>query len=117
MTVEHCTAVQDVLDTLKFNDWAFHARASADRVYIHVSWIDNCNFNRASEPFVQMSRRWLIRPEASRSEIVQTAFKCVLTALEHETREQFLYNGRAVFGPHYDVDALWELSEHMEVMK
>jgi hypothetical protein len=30
--------------------------------------------------------------------------------LEHEAREQFKYRGRAVFGPHMDVDELWKLA-------
>jgi hypothetical protein len=40
---------------------------------------------------------------------VQTAFKCVLTSIEHEAREQFTYSGARVFGPHFDVDALAQL--------
>jgi hypothetical protein len=29
--------------------------------------------------------------------------------MEHRTREHFRYRGAAVFGPHFDVDALVEL--------
>jgi hypothetical protein len=42
----------------------------------------------------------------TRSEVVQTALKAVLSAEEHEARERFLYKGKAVFGPHFDVDVL-----------
>jgi hypothetical protein len=42
----------------------------------------------------------------TRSELVQTAFKAVLTSIEHEAREQFTYKGARVFGPHFDIEAL-----------
>lgn len=45
------------------------------------------------------------------SELVQTALKAVLTAVEHEVREQFLYRGRAIFNPHCDVEELVALCE------
>ena len=57
----------------------------------------------------QMTRRWLLSPEMSKSEIVSTVFKCVITSMEHRVREWFLYNGRAVFQPHYDVDELHKI--------
>ena len=52
------------------------------------------------------TRRYPISMHATASEVVQTALKCVLVAEEHEAREAFQYRGRAIFGPHYDVEAL-----------
>lgn len=57
------------------------------------------------------TRKWLLSPYMTKSEIVQTAFKCVLTAVEHEAREFFTYKGKPIFGPHFDVDALRDLAE------
>jgi hypothetical protein len=37
-----------------------------------------------------------------------------MTAEEHETREVFRYRGRAIFGPHLSVEALWEIAEIQE---
>jgi hypothetical protein len=59
----------------------------------------------------QLTRRWFLSPEMTKSELVQTAFKCIITSMEHRVREWFRYAGNAVFSPHYDVDALWELCE------
>lgn len=56
------------------------------------------------------TRKWLLSRYMTRSELVQTAFKCVLTSIEHEAREQFTYRGQRVFGPHFDVDALVSLA-------
>ena len=115
MTTEHIHHVLEVLNKISFPGYVFHAQRSDDRVYIYASWKQADNFRPGSTVNeIQFSRRWLIRPEASTSEIVQTALKCVLTAMEHEVREQFLYRGRAIFGPHHDVDALWEIAGHME---
>ena len=57
----------------------------------------------------QHTRRWFLSPEATKSEIVQTVFKCAMTSMEHRTREWFLFRGKAVFGPHFDVEALWSI--------
>lgn len=55
----------------------------------------------------QTTRKWFISEHATRSEIIQTMLKCVLTAEEHEAREQFLVDGRAIYGPHISSDVLW----------
>jgi len=44
------------------------------------------------------------------SEVVQTAFKSVLTAEEHEAREAFRYRNEAIFCPHFDVEALHQIA-------
>jgi hypothetical protein len=61
------------------------------------------------KPTMQYTRRWLVSPNATVSEVVQTALKCVLTSAEHRVREHFLYKGKAIFHPHYDVDVLLKL--------
>ena len=55
------------------------------------------------------TRKWLLSRHMTRSEVIQTAFKLVMTAEEHETRERFLYRGEAVFQPHYDIEDLVKL--------
>lgn len=57
----------------------------------------------------QATRKWLLSPHMTRSEIVQTALKCVLSSVEHEARETFKYRDHAIFGPHFSVDALVDL--------
>jgi len=55
---------------------------------------------------VWKTRKWVISSFATRSEVVQTMLKLVLTAMEHEAREKFTYKGKAIFGPHFDVERL-----------
>ena len=57
----------------------------------------------------QRTRKWLLSPHMTPSELVQTAFKCVLASIEHETRERFTYLGQPIFGPHFDVNDLVKL--------
>lgn len=54
----------------------------------------------------QTTRPWLITAQMTKSEIVATCFKCILTSMEHRAREWFIYNGAAIYQPHYDVDRL-----------
>lgn len=51
-------------------------------------------------------RKWYLSEHMTRSEIVQTAFKAVLTALEHEARENFKFRDVPVLDPHLDLDNL-----------
>ena len=62
-------------------------------------------------------RKWCLSHHMTRSEVVLTAFKAVLTASEHEVRENFRYRGRAILGPHVDVDALWEVCHTLDERK
>lgn len=64
---------------------------------------------KTGEKEKQYTRRWFLSPAMCKSEIIQTVFKCALTSTEHRTREWFHYQGRAIFGPHFDVDALWNI--------
>ena len=58
---------------------------------------------------LQHTRKWLLSKHMTQSEIVQTAFKCALTSVEHEAREQFTYRGKPIFGPNLNVDQLVDL--------
>src|SRR5579862_3935883 len=60
---------------------------------------------------LQSTRKWVLSSHMTRSELVQTCLKLVLTSLEHRGREGFLYKGRRVFGPHFDVEQLWEIAD------
>ncbi|MFT3671328.1 hypothetical protein [Aestuariivirga sp.] len=65
--------------------------------------------NVTGKPMPWWGRKWYISPNMTDGEIVQTVFKALLTAVEHETREQFLFKGVAIFDPHIDLDKLVQL--------
>lgn len=98
--------IQDVLRDVAFPGYTFHV-AGEQRYYIQATFVAQCA--ESGNYATQYTRKWYISSLATRGEIVQTALKCVLTSLEHEARENFRYKGRAVFGPHFDVDKLWAI--------
>jgi hypothetical protein len=97
---------EDILKRVHYKDWTFEVHPTVDgatHYYLRVG------FKHGDE--LWHGRKWLLSPHMTDSEIVQTAFLAVKTAEEHETREQFTYLDAAVFGPHLDVDVLFEIAE------
>lgn len=64
---------------------------------------------------LQQSRWWPLNVHMCKTEIIQTAFLCVMKAEEHEIRETFQYKGRAPFHTHIDVDTLAGVSVDVDV--
>lgn len=100
--------VREVLALCHFPGYTFamYGTFAADEgpTYLQARFDAPCTTAGDMQP--QSTRKWLLSPHMTRSEIVQTAFKCVLTAVEHEAREGFRYRGQCIFGPHFDVEAL-----------
>ena len=94
-----------ILDLVRYRDWEFHAiEQSNGEAFLQLSWVGP---DTDSTEFAELkSRKWKLSPWMTKSEVVQTAFKAVLTAEEHEAREAFRYRNVAIFGPHFDVDDL-----------
>ena len=78
--------------------------------YLQATFHAPCNLS-GGKPVKQTTRKWQLSAHMTPSELVQTAFKCVLTSVEHEAREQFLYRGKPIFGPHFDIERLVDLCE------
>lgn len=95
--------VRDILDRIEISDMMFHV-SDTDPLFLQVQWCD-------PSAGLQHGRKWMLSPWMTRSEIVQTAFMAVLAFVEHEIRERFRYRGRAVFGPHFDVEQLVTLCD------
>ncbi len=99
-----------ILSQCKYKHWEFevHEIGSSGETWLQLSWVGP---DTDTDEYAELkSRKWKLSPFMTKSEVVQTAFKAVMTAEEHETREAFKYRGRSVFGPHLDVDTLWEVS-------
>lgn len=56
------------------------------------------------EPAPWSGRPWPVSLDITNADLVQTAFKAVLTALEHEAREVFTFQGETVMQPHRNMD-------------
>ena len=96
--------IREIVGKCKFDNWDIQVREDGTRPYlqIHVMGTDNMT----GLPLEWTGRKWMLSPFMCRNEIVNTAFKAVLCAMEHEVKEKFTYRGVAIFNPHLDPDRL-----------
>lgn len=105
--------IQKILNDISFKDYTFRATVDGrGEMYLQGHYVEADTVTKKES--IQLTRRWFLSPQATRSEIVQTVFKCALTSMEHRTREWFHYKGRPVYSPHYNVEALWLLAGERE---
>lgn len=90
----------EIVSQIQYKDWQFIVNED----YLQVSFMSPCSVT--GQIVEQKGRKWRLSKFMTKSEIVSTALKAVLTAEEHEAREQFKYKTKAIFGPHFDVDKL-----------
>ena len=58
------------------------------------------------EPAPWVGRPWPIDLSITNGDLVQTAFKAIMTAVEHEVREQFKFQGETVMNPHRTMELI-----------
>lgn len=100
--------MREVVSLISFEDYTFEVGEKNGVTFLRASYTEPDIITK--EPSLQKTRKWILSEHAVKSEIVQTAFKCVLTSMEHRAREGFLYRGERVYGPHFDVEALVEIA-------
>ena len=98
------------LRDVSYPGYTFTVREGHGGVFLQATYLDiDVVFPHCTER--QYTRKWLLSPYMTKSEVVQTAFKCVLTSAEHRVREWFRYLDTPIFGPHFDVDDLAGLKQ------
>lgn len=102
--------IEGWLMDVKYANWDLNVKLDGDRPYLQVGfWEADHTVEEGSAPAYQTGRKWVLSPHMTKSEVIQTAFKAIMTAEEHETREKFKYKGRAIFGPYFNVDDLVDI--------
>lgn len=96
--------MREICDRITFPKMLIIVCAKNDVPYLQITSRGQCNVT--GDDMEWSGRKWLLSEHMTPGEIVQTAFKAIMTAVEHETREQFRYFGQSIFDPHYDIDAL-----------
>lgn len=104
---------EEILQDVHYKDWFFYLGHDEGRSWLQVKFLAPDAATGAG--VVQAGRKWFLSEHMTRSEVVQTALKAVLTAEEHEARERFAYRGKRIFGPHINVDALHEVCSELDV--
>jgi len=103
----HVDELRAVVASCKFGAYTFAVQEGHGGIHLQASYVDRDIVT--GKPETQFTRKWLLSPAMTRSEVVQTCFKLVMTSMEHRAREGFTYRGKRVFGPHFDVEALWQI--------
>ena len=84
------------------------------RVNTVGDWWVQIESSELPEEFAR-GRKWRISPYMTVSEVVQTVLAASLAWHEHEAREQFLFQGSRIFGPHLDVYELMMIADRLDV--
>ena len=97
----------EIVKQVEYKDWVFNLTMDGPRPILQVNFLDGITR--------QAGRKWFLSRHMTKGELIQTCLKAVLAAEEHEARERFKYKGRAVFGPHISIDALYQAAGHVTV--
>jgi hypothetical protein len=103
----------NLLADVSFGDWTFSVGEDGDRLYLQLKFEQPCTTTGEHKPW--SGRKWFLSPHMTDSEVITTAFKAVITSVEHEAREKFRWRDRAIFGPHVNVHALYQVAERLDV--
>ena len=94
---------------ISFPDFEFRVGEDGAAFYLQVRSTSPCA--KTGAPYEWGGRKWRISVHMTVSEVVQTALMAMLAAVEHEAREAFRYRGKAIFGPHFNVEHLVALCD------
>ena len=97
-----------ITERIDYPGFSLKLEQRSGEIFLSVVCVNGVN-NATQEPEAWSGRKWLLQRHMTNSEVVQTAFKAILTALEHEARELFTYRGVPVMMGHYDVEQLVSL--------
>lgn len=101
--------VETLLKSVSFGEYTFYVREGHGGVFVQASYPEADTYSGA--PGTQYTRKWLLSPEMTNSEILTTVFKLCATSFEHRCRESFKYKERRIFGPHFDVEDLVQICD------
>lgn len=107
--------IKHIVAEIRYKDWNFDILEGRNDI---ADWPTSpmlrVRFTDPESGEIQKGRKWLLSYHMTKSEVVLTALKAVLTAEEHESRELFRYRGSKIFNPHIDVDKMVELTRKLE---
>lgn len=90
-----------ILDNIKILDRRFIATPTTHGWHLQVTYNEVDIETGALEQ--QYSRKWFISDEATETDVVDTAFACVMRSYDHVVQEHFTYKGHRVFSPHFTI--------------
>lgn len=93
--------LEDLITRTHLPDHPFFCEKIAGKFAVQIrKKVENTSTGQLEEMY---GRRWLIEPHADEGEVVRTLLKAALTWEEHELRERFRFDNRAIFHPHFEI--------------
>lgn len=105
--------MKSLISHIQYKDWTFHLDHYDRDIYLQCRFKAKCSVSDIVED--QRGRKWRLSLHMTKSEIIATAFKAVMTAEEHEVRDHFKYYNQPIYTSHYDVDGLLHLCERQSM--
>lgn len=97
---------QDTIDRCSCMDYTF--RVFYDKqgfALLYATYLERDTVTQ--EVSRQETRKWYMSLlDTTPDQVVSTAFKCIMTSMEHRAREWFLYKGAPIYQPHQGVEEL-----------
>lgn len=100
--------LEKLVARIKFPGYTFEVLEEQGICNLYVTYMEPDVFSGVNEK--QRSRPWPMSFVQEPIQVVQTAFKALLTSLEHRARENFTVDGLAVLEPHYNLDVLLKIA-------
>lgn len=99
----------DCLNT-KFSLFAHKDMRGGKRVFIQYEYLTQCTKSRSGFK-VYKGRKWYLSEFMTDDEIIKTAYLAFEQAVKHEILEGFKVDGKILFNPHVDFEALLSVSD------
>lgn len=108
LTIEH---IREALKDVSFKDRKFLVMEKGDGYLLQMSYMEEDVVNPGTGAVEQKTRKWYVSPYMTESELVETCWAMVVRSQMHVTAEHFMYKGRRVYSPHFDVNARIQLCD------
>ena len=102
--------MKDLIGAVNCGNYEFVLRTGGNsQPYLQIQCDDRCTVS--GEEYRWHGRKWTLSWHMTDSEVVQTCWLAAKTAMEHELRETFRWEGQPIFRPHFDIKALHDISQ------
>lgn len=105
--------IKEIVNRIKYKDWQIRVDEKNDVPYLQVIFWDTDLVT--GKPSEQRCRKWQLSYFMVNNEVVRTAYKAVMAAVEHEVDETFTYKGVKIFHPHFNLDDLVEFGKRKRI--
>jgi len=93
--------MRDIVKDVEYKDWEFRVTEENDMIFLQL-WFKEEDTD-TGEFIDQYSRKWILSFQMGETEVLNTCFLAVSTAIRHEIRENYLYQNERISNPHRNI--------------